>query len=69
MDVCITSNISFMKEKIKADYHAVPHAVFSDPEIAGVGMGEQEAEQVGARQVVVLDPLPASVDCAKVQGE
>ncbi len=27
----------------KADYHAVPHAVFTHPEIAGVGMGEAEA--------------------------
>ena len=34
---------AIMKEKVKTDYHAVPHAVFSYPEIAGVGMGEKEA--------------------------
>ncbi len=34
---------AFMKEKVKTDYHAVPHAVFSYPEIAGVGMVEKEA--------------------------
>jgi mycothione reductase len=33
---------AIMKEKVKTDYHAVPHAVFSYPEIAGVGMGEKE---------------------------
>ncbi|HYB20357.1 MAG TPA: FAD-dependent oxidoreductase, partial [Thermodesulfobacteriota bacterium] len=32
-----------MKKRIKADYHAVPHAIFSYPEIAGVGMKEKEA--------------------------
>jgi mycothione reductase len=31
------------KKKVKADYHAVPHAVFSYPEIASVGLGEREA--------------------------
>ena len=32
-----------LKRKVKADYHAVPHAVFTYPEIASVGMGEKEA--------------------------
>ncbi len=31
------------KKKVKKDYHAVPHAVFSYPEIAAVGLGEREA--------------------------
>jgi mycothione reductase len=31
------------KRKIKVDYHAVPHAVFTYPEIAGVGLKENEA--------------------------
>lgn len=31
------------KQKIMVDYHAVPHAVFSYPEIASAGMGEKEA--------------------------
>jgi len=29
--------------KVKKDYHAVPHAVFAYPEIAAVGLGEGEA--------------------------
>jgi mycothione reductase len=45
---------AILKEKVKADYHAVPHAVFSYPEIAGVGMGEQEAvEKYGEDRVVI----------------
>ncbi|MCC4770306.1 dihydrolipoyl dehydrogenase [Methanosarcina sp. DH2] len=45
---------AIMKEKVKADYHAVPHAVFSYPEIAGVGMSEKEAlEEYGENRVVI----------------
>lgn len=42
------------KEKVKVDYHAVPHAVFSYPEIAGAGMSEKEAiEEFGEKRVVI----------------
>lgn len=34
---------SALNGDVKVDYHAVPHAIFSYPEIAGVGMGEAEA--------------------------
>ncbi len=34
---------AILKRKIKMDYHAVPHAIFSYPEIASVGLGEKEA--------------------------
>ncbi|HUT80571.1 MAG TPA: dihydrolipoyl dehydrogenase [Candidatus Bathyarchaeia archaeon] len=34
---------AFHKQKLKADYHAIPHAVFTEPEIASVGMLEAEA--------------------------
>ncbi|GAA1809399.1 NAD(P)/FAD-dependent oxidoreductase [Nocardioides hankookensis] len=30
-----------------ASYHAVPHATFTDPEIGGVGMSEQQARDAG----------------------
>ncbi|MEL4306137.1 dihydrolipoyl dehydrogenase [Methanococcoides sp. LMO-2] len=33
---------SVLDRDISVDYHAVPHAIFSYPEIAGVGMGEAE---------------------------
>ncbi|MEJ2105360.1 MAG: hypothetical protein P8X47_12410 [Ignavibacteriaceae bacterium] len=32
-----------LKQKVKVDYHAVPHAVFTYPEIASVGLKEREA--------------------------
>lgn len=34
---------AFLGEQVKADYHAVPYAVFTEPEVAGVGMKEEEA--------------------------
>ncbi|MEM0093869.1 MAG: dihydrolipoyl dehydrogenase [Thermofilum sp.] len=34
---------AFLGEQVKADYHAVPHAVFTEPEVASVGMKEEEA--------------------------
>ena len=34
-----------LKRKAKVDYHAIPHAVFTYPEIASVGLKEREAVQ------------------------
>jgi dihydrolipoamide dehydrogenase len=34
---------ALLDRKVKADYHAVPHAVFTYPEVASVGLGEKEA--------------------------
>jgi dihydrolipoamide dehydrogenase len=40
--------------KIKADYHAIPHAVFTYPEAAGVGMKENEAiQKIGKENVLI----------------
>jgi mycothione reductase len=43
-----------LHRKVKADYHAVPHAVFTYPEAAGVGMKEAEAvEKFGKENVLI----------------
>jgi mycothione reductase len=43
-----------LKKKVKADYHAIPRAVFSYPEVAAVGMGEREAtEKFGEDGVLI----------------
>ncbi len=43
-----------LKKKIKMDYHAVPHAVFTDPEIASVALREQEAiEKYGKDNILI----------------
>jgi dihydrolipoamide dehydrogenase len=34
---------AILKRDVKVDYHAIPHAVFTYPEIAGVGLKENEA--------------------------
>lgn len=34
---------AFKGRKVKADYHAVPRAIFIQPEVAAVGMREEEA--------------------------
>ncbi len=43
-----------LKQRVKIDYHAIPHAVFTDPEVASVGLREAEAlERHGADNVLI----------------
>jgi dihydrolipoamide dehydrogenase len=43
-----------LRKKVKVDYHAVPSAVFSHPEIASVGMKEKEAiAEYGESKVLI----------------
>jgi len=43
-----------LKKRVKTDYHAIPHAVFAYPEIAGVGLREKEAvEKYGKDEVLI----------------
>ena len=45
---------AILKKKVKVDYHAIPHAVFTYPEIASVGLREKEAiEKYGADKVLI----------------
>jgi dihydrolipoamide dehydrogenase len=40
-------NIVNSKKKIHVDYSAMPHAIFSSPQVAGVGYKEQELKAIG----------------------
>jgi dihydrolipoamide dehydrogenase len=43
-----------LNRKVPIDYHAVPHAVFTDPEIASVGLKEREAlEKFGSDRILI----------------
>jgi dihydrolipoamide dehydrogenase len=45
---------AILKEPVKVDYHAIPHAVFTYPEIASVGLRETEAiEKHGEDNVLI----------------
>ena len=53
-DTSIVYFNAVLKQRVPVDYHAVPHAVFTDPEIAGVGLREREAvEKFGQDKVLV----------------
>lgn len=45
---------AFNNARIKMDYSAVPHAVFTQPEVASVGIGEREAvERYGKENILI----------------
>ncbi len=53
-EASVVYNNAVLKRKVKADYHAVPHAVFTYPEIASVGLGEKAAiEQFGEDKLLI----------------
>ncbi len=45
-------NILYPDQKIPVDYYAMPHAIFTSPQIAGVGKTEQQLKEQGASYVV-----------------
>jgi len=45
------------RQKIKASYHAVPRCTFTSPEVASVGMTEEEARQKGIKVKVKSVPI------------
>ena len=53
-EALIVYNNAVLGQKVKADYHAVPHAVFTYPEIASVGLGEKAAiEKMGEDKLLI----------------
>lgn len=49
----VQHNLLHPRRMIAADHRFVPHAVFSDPQIAAVGLTEQQAEKDGRKFVTV----------------
>ncbi len=55
---------AILKNKVKADYNSVPHAVFTDPEIASVGLKETEAIAKYGKENIVIG-FQKYIDTAK----
>ncbi len=45
----------------RADYRAIPRVIFTDPEVAAVGMTEAQALDAGHEVVVATINLPESI--------
>jgi dihydrolipoamide dehydrogenase len=56
--VCAVENIAGQKRT--PDYHAAPNCIYTDPEIAHVGLGEKEAKEKGIAVKVGRFPFAAS---------
>jgi dihydrolipoamide dehydrogenase len=57
--VCAVENITGHSDRIP-DYHAAPNCIYTDPEIAHVGLGEKEAKEQGLDVKVGRFPFAAS---------
>jgi dihydrolipoamide dehydrogenase len=57
--VCAAENIAGGADRVP-DYHAAPNCIYTDPEIANVGLGEQEARERGIDVKVGRFPFAAS---------
>jgi dihydrolipoamide dehydrogenase len=57
--VCAVENIAGRADRVP-DYHAAPNCIYTDPEIAHVGLGEKEAKEKGLEIRVGRFPFAAS---------
>lgn len=62
---------SFQGAKIEVDYNVLPWVVFTDPQVAGVGMDERQAEERGIpyeATVMPLSEVPRSIAALDTRG-
>jgi len=57
--VCAVENIAGHSERVP-DYHAVPNCVYTEPEIAHVGLGEKDVKEKGLQVRIGRFPFAAS---------
>jgi len=57
--ICAVENIAGHGDRVP-DYHAAPNCVYTDPEIAHVGLGEKEAKEKGIPVKIGKFPFAAS---------
>ena len=57
--VCAVENIAGGGDRVP-DYHAAPNCIYTDPEIAHVGLGEKEAKEKGLNIKIGKFPFAAS---------
>lgn len=55
----IAAHNMFKREKIRAQYHAVPRCVFTHPEVATVGITEKQAHEQGLK--IKVNAVPTSI--------
>lgn len=55
--VAATNALALVRTSVKMDYGVVPHAIFTDPQLAGVGITEQDALESGIRVKSAVVPL------------
>src|ERR1700730_2797078 len=57
--ICAVENIAGGADRVP-DYHAAPNCIYTDPEIAHVGLGEKEAKEKGLEVKIGRFPFAAS---------
>jgi len=51
-EIALVRTNMFGQQKVAVDLHAVPHAVFTDPQVGAVGMTEDDAKRSGRKVMV-----------------
>ena len=52
----VSHNMFNPDSKVAVNYHAMPHAIFASPQVAGVGLTEQQAQEQGVNYAVATYP-------------